>query len=331
MIGWVILVPVLAYLVLTGVAGLAMRLKRAGMASGISTPSVRLMPWFGVTLGLFWYMLTWEWTGLLLGFAVGAGFFLVALGWDELYDRICPAFYACVRREVGTFFSTPIPYFVLVLFLLLSGFFFWGSLEASQQVSFRPVFRNVSFFGFFLFPLLTMGLFARERSEGTIEALMTAPVSDTAVAVSKFLGTMAFYVAMLLPTVVYFVILRYIGRDIGKPDVGPVISAYVGMILLGGLFASLGLFTSSLSQSQILAALFSWVIIIFFLIAGDLAGLMGISEMGLGSVLEYVGHMNHQEAFFRGVIEPRDVIYFLSFTVFFLFLSVRAIESRKWR
>ena len=308
----------------------------ADLQEGFLGPFLRTAPWIALSLGAFLGIVDLL-TGsgyLLLLVGAGAGIVVSALliGWDEFFDRVSPTFYASVRREVHSFFSTPIPYFVLFLFVVLCGIFFWANLKFTRTVSMAPVFGQVTSLCFFLFPLLTMALFARERSEGTIEVLMTAPVSDTTVVLSKFLGTLVFYLAMLLPTVLYYFVLKHIGEEIGKPDPGPVISAYVGMILAGGFFISVGLFTSSITSSQILAALFAWVLIIFFLLSRGIVDLMGLAGTWLGDAIEYVDPLNaHLQPFLRGVIDVKDVLFFLSFTVFFLFLSVRSVESRKWR
>ncbi len=320
-------------------AGSVLRLRRLGGASALRA-AVPGGGWSALVLGLLAAFLAKAMGAgfgeALSAFALGAGgglaLFVVLLGWDELADRLWPSFYACLRRETRAFFSTPIPYFVLFLFVLLCGIFFWGNLKFSERVSLRYVFDSVSSIGFFLFPLLTMGLVARERSEGTIEVLMTAPVSETSVTVSKYLGTMVFYGVMLLPTVVYYLVLRYIGKEIGKPDAGPVLSAYFGMLLTGSFFISLGVFVSSLTGSQILSALLSWVLIIIFLLSQGISEVLGLSGKWTGDLLEYVDPLRrHLEPFLSGVIHPKNVVFFLSFTVFFLFLSVRAVEARKWR
>lgn len=314
------------------VLGLAARLKRAGIVAGLGRPVANLGPWFAVLPGILIWLIAGSGWWLAIGALSGIAALLVCLGWDEALDAFAPSFYACLRRETRSFFATPIPYFVLFLFAILCGLFFWGNLKYSERVSVRYVFDSVSSIGFFLFPLLTMGLFAREKSEGTIEVLMTAPVSEASVTAAKFLATMAFYLVMLLPTVVYYVILKHVGEKIGKPDPGPVISAYVGMILTGGFFVSLGMFASALTSSQILSALLSWVLIVFFLLSQGIAEVMGATGRWLGDALEYMDPLRgHLEPFLSGVIHPKDVVFFLSFTVFFLFLSVRVFEARKWR
>ncbi len=323
-------------LLLVGVIGLILRAREEGLAEGLLAPFLKLAPLFAIGVGLFvggvglWYKN--EPLLFFLGFGVGVLLALIALGWDAFLDRMWPSFHACVKRETFTHFSTPIPYFVLFLFLTFTGFLFWATLKSTGMVSVRYVFMSVAQICFFLFPLLTMGLFARERSEGTIEVLMTAPVSDAAVTVAKFLGTMAFYMAMLLPSLLYYFILLQVGEEIGKPDPGPVISAMVGMVLSGGFFISLGLFASSVTSSQILAAILAWMLVIFFMLSRGIAGVFGVSYTWLGDILVYMDPTGERlEPFLRGVIDPKDVVFFLSFTVFFLFLSVRSIESRKWR
>ncbi len=324
-------------IVLAGILGLFLRLREEGFAEGVLAPSLKLAPGLAIVTGLFvggvglWYLN--EPLLFIIGLVAGAvPMTLVALGCDALFDRLWPSFYACVKRETFTHFSTPIPYFVLFLFLILTGFLFWATLRGTGNVSVRYVFMSVASICFFLFPLLTMGLFARERAEGTIEVLMTAPVSDAAVTVAKFLGTMVFYLAMLLPSLLYYFILVEVGREIGKPDPGPVISAMLGMVLIGGFYVSLGLFASSVTSSQIMAAILAWVLVILLMLSKPIAEVFGVTYTWVGDILVYLSPTDeHLEPFLRGVIDPRDVVFFLSFTVFFLFLSVRSIESRKWR
>jgi len=326
----------LGILVLGGVIGLVLRAKEEGVAEGIVAPLPKMVPWFAIVIGLFvgavglWYLN--DAILFLLGLLAGAVLAVLVLGWDALLDRLWPSFHACMKRETAAHFSTPIPYFVLFLFLVLTGFFFWMTLRQTGMVSVRMMFGSVTVFCLLLFPLLTMGLFARERSEGTIEVLMTAPVSDSAVTVAKFIGTMTFYMAMLLPSLLYYFILVEVGREIGKPDPGPVISAMLGMVLIGGFFISLGLFASSLTSSQILSAMIAWIMFFVFLVAGGIPEVLGLSYSWVGDVLGYLDPINgHLEPFLKGVIDPKDVVFFLSFTVFFLFLTVRAVEYRKWR
>lgn len=268
----------------------------------------------------------------LAGFLAGSVAGFLALGLDEIFDRYLTTFYACVRREVRALFTTPIPYFVLFIYVLVSGLFFWASLQETQRVGFRDSFDRLAEFSVILFPLLTMGALSRERSEGTIEVLLTASVSERSVVASKFVGTMVFYLAMIAPTLVYYVVLREIGREIGKPDPGPVYSAYLGMILSGGLFISIGLFASALTSRQILAAILSWLLLLILRNLKPISNVLGFGGTTVGDALEYMDPVHlHLAPFLRGIIDPQDVVYYLSFTVFFLFLASLSLQSRRWR
>ena len=331
MIGGVLLGVVVAWLLGTALLGLAWRLGREG-GPGFGRSLVPAIVWFVTGFGaLVWIVMRSQW-GAIYGAAGGAALCVIAFAWDEFYDRVATSFYACVKREVTALFSTAIPYFVLFLFVLLSGVFFWAYLKGTQVASLRYAFENVAQFGIFLFPLLTMGAFAREKAEGTVEVLMTAPISDVSVVVSKFLGILSFYLVMLLPTVIYYAILAWIGQAKGLPETGPIWTAYLGMVLLGSFFISMGMLASSLTSSQILAALLSWVFVIVFLIAEGLVQVLGLTGTDLGDALSYLSPLGpHLNTFLTGVIDPKDVVFFLSFIVFFLFLAVRSVESRKWR
>jgi len=337
MIGWVLLALLGIDIALTGILGLLWRIGRVGVRAGVVRPLVKPLGAIALLGGffaaIFWlsgFVTAFLFTLALMGIAAAS--LLPALGMDEFYDRLFPGLWACIRRELYRQFSTPIPWFVLFLFSVLCGVFFWGHLTTTSEITMRPVWQTVAFMGSFLFPLLTMGLFSRERSEGTIEVLMTAPVTSGSVTLAKFISTTVFYLVMLAPTLIYFGILRDLGLDIGKPDPGPTITSYIGLILSGMFYISMGLFCSALTSSQILAALLSWVFIILFFIAGALPSVMGLDGTEVGAVLEYIRPQEvHLLPFLKGVVDPKNVVFFLSFTAFFLFLAARAIETRKGR
>ncbi len=172
----------------------------------------------------------------------------------------------------------------------------------------------------FLAPLLTMRLLSEEISSGTIEMLMTAPVSNTAVVVSKFLGTFCFFVLMLIPTLAFPVMLHVISGD-AKPDTGPVISGYFGLLLLGTMAISVGVCVSACVRSQISAAVATALLLALLWAAGS---------AGPGPV-RYIGILYHFESFAKGVIDTRDVVYFVTATALFLFGAVGVIAVRRWR
>ena len=173
-------------------------------------------------------------------------------------------------------------------------------------------------------PFLTMRLLAEEYRSGTIETLMTAPISETAVILSKFLGTIVFYTFMLAPTLGYVVILCVLG----DPDLGPIISAYIGLLLMGAHFIAIGLFCSAFTRSQIIAGIMALVILLTIWGLGEVSASM---SGPFAPVVKYLGTWQHLRPFAYGRITFRDTFFFLSSTVFWLFLSVRVLESRRWR
>jgi len=228
------------------------------------------------------------------------------------------------RRELNASFLSPMAYVAATFFLFISGLFFYKILEVTREVTLRYALDSVSFFLMCVTPLVTMRLLAEERKSGTMETLMTAPVTDVQVVLGKFLGAMGFIVAILAPTGVYVVALSFVG----EPDYGAIISAYLGMLLMGALFVSIGLFVSSLTSNQIVAAIVTFISLICLWIAGGFS--IGTSGH-LNAFLDYVGLLNHLQAFSKGIIDTRDVVYYLTLTAYFLFLSVRSLETRKWR
>lgn len=228
------------------------------------------------------------------------------------------------RREINASFLSPMAYVAATFFLFISGIYFYNILTLSREVTLRYTLESVSFFLMCVTPLVTMRLFAEEKKSGTMEVLMTAPVSDLQVVLGKFLGAMGFFLAMLAPTGVYVLALSLVG----DPDYGAIIAAYAGIFLMGGLFVSIGLFVSSLTSNQIVAAIVTFISLICLWIAGYLSLQ---TRWPLSAFLDYIGVAGHLDSFLKGVIDTRDVIYYLSLTAYFLFLSVRSLETRRWR
>lgn len=266
------------------------------------------------------------------GTVAAAALLHVLLG--ALIDLVCETsrFGALLGREIRFYFHTPVPYMVMVLFTLASGYLFTMQLGRSGTISYQDPFYTIASFLIFLVPILTIRAFAEEKATGTVEPLLTAPVSEAQVVAAKFFGAMAFYAAMLLPTVAYYAVLRFIGEPIGKPDPGPVVAGYIGLYLFGGLHIAVGIFASTLTQDSVLGAFLAFVMTLFFWVieplmqSGQLVDTPGWTEAG-----EYLSPLRHLEPFLQGLIPPVDAIYFATFVLFFLFLSVRSIEYRKWR
>ncbi len=228
------------------------------------------------------------------------------------------------RRELNSYFLSHLAYGAGTLFLLVTGVFYYLIVIGSQQVTLRYVFNNMSVILLFVSPFLTMRMMSEEFKSGTIEALTTVPVTDTQVVLGKFLGGMVFYIILILPTLVYAGILA----KVGSPDWGPIITGYIGLLLLGTMFISVGLLMSCLTKDQLIAAEATFVILLILWVIGFA---VPESTSALGRVVKYIAIFDHFDTFQKGLIDSRDVVYYLTNTAVFLFLSVKVVESRKWR
>jgi ABC-2 type transport system permease protein len=228
------------------------------------------------------------------------------------------------QRELYSYFTSPVAYVVTAAFLAVAGYFFSLILFFSQEASLRYWVGNLVLILIFIAPLLTMRLLAEERRAGTIELLLTAPVQDWELVVGKYLGGLGLLLTMLLLTGIYPLILF----RIGNPDPGPLASAYLAILLFGSTLLAAGLFTSSLTQNQVIAAVLGiGLLLVLYLLeaAGNFVG--GTA----GDVLTYLSLGTHFDDMARGVIDTRDVIYYLSAIALFLFLSTRIVEMQRWR
>ncbi len=227
-------------------------------------------------------------------------------------------------REFKSYLASPTAYVVTGIFLLLTGFFFSISPATYFETSIRGLWE---FWGTLLLLLLasvlTMRLLAEERKMGTLELLLTAPVRDSEVIAGKFLGSLGILTVMLALTF-YYPILLWI---FGDPDWGPIATGYLGLFLLGGASLAVGLFASSLTSNQLVAAMVAGGIIFALWFAGMAADLF---PEAMGEVISYLSLYYHFSSFLRGVIDTRGIIYYLSITVLFLFLAIRSIESGRW-
>jgi ABC-2 type transport system permease protein len=233
---------------------------------------------------------------------------------------------AILRKELRTYFVSPVAYVVIAAYLLMSGVFFAilvtaqaGAAEASLAI----VFNNVAVILLLVAPALTMRLLAEEQKSGTIELLLTSPVRDWEVIVGKYLASLALLLIPVAITLVYALVLkRY-----GAPDLGPMIGGYVGLILFGAAFLAVGVLATSLTQNQVVAALIAVAILLGLWLINAFAG----SATGrVSTVLNYLSIISHYNEFSQGVIDTRDVVYYLSVIAISLFLSVRVLETRRW-
>ncbi|MBM4287813.1 MAG: ABC transporter permease [Deltaproteobacteria bacterium] len=247
------------------------------------------------------------------------------------------------RKELTVYFATPIFYLTGFFFLLLAGYFFYSniayytilSFQAGQnpylegmltplQMVYRPFFSNLAVLFLFIVPLFTMRLFAEEKRSGTMELLFTFPLSDWGIISGKFLAALALYALLLAVTGLYSAALA----AIIAVDWSAIVVGYLGLLLLGGAFLALGMFSSSLTENQIIAAVIAFGLLLLFWVIGWYEEL---GPSGYQGFFKHISMMGHFEAFSRGVLDTRDVLYYLSFIFFFLFLTKRQLESRQWR
>ncbi len=230
------------------------------------------------------------------------------------------------RRELSSYFYSPIAYVAMALFLLASGFSFWDDFQPGQPVAMRSIFEWMVWYLVFIVPVLCMGLLAQEWATGTIETMMTAPVGESDVVMGKFLGSFLFFLVLLVPTLLYVLMLRIYGR----PDYGPIFSGYLGIILVGALFIAIGLFCSSLTRSQVVAAVSAAAILFLVTIvpwyAAGKATLVGVWRTVADQAV-----MSRYTDFSKGIIDTGNLVFFLAATGVFLFLTVKVLESRRWR
>jgi ABC-2 type transport system permease protein len=233
---------------------------------------------------------------------------------------------ALMWRELRAYFYSPIAYVVMAAFLVISGIIFREIFVPDQVPDMRGTFDPVVLYILiFVIPLLTMRLVSEELSRGTIETLMTAPVTDTQVILGKFLGALVFYLVLLAPTLVYVVLLAIYSH----PDPWPIASGYLGLILVGMVFLSVGLLTSICTRSQIVAAI---IALLFLAIMTLMCNWLSMSLAGWARrFFQYIGFYGRYQNFSKGTIPLNDVVFFLSVTVLMLYLSVKILESRKWR
>lgn len=253
--------------------------------------------------------------------------------------RVWPIF----KKEMRLYFTSPIAWVILTIFLLMSGYFFYSifafftmasmqsmmnpmmgrELNVTDSVL-RPLFSNISVILLLVMPLITMRLFAEERRSGTIELLLTYPVRDGAVLVGKYLAALTLYISMLVVTLAYPALIMYFAR----PEWGPILTGYVGLLLMGATFLGVGIFASSLTENQIVAAIVTFGILLMFWVIGWSADYAGGTW---AVVLRHLSLIEHFDSFAKGVFDTKDVIYYVNFTIVALFLTLRSLEARRWK
>jgi ABC-2 type transport system permease protein len=246
------------------------------------------------------------------------------------------------RKELKTYFTSPIAYIVLAISAVIFGFFFYSALAFFVQRSMeaqmmgrgmpmsvnefiiRPLLMNLSVISLFLVPMITMRLYAEEKRSGTIELLLTSPLTDWQIVLGKFLGVLSVYGLMLLVSL-FSVLLLFV---FGDPEWRQVATSYLGLLLLGGCFIAVGLFFSSLTRSQLVAGALTFAALLMLWIINWTAETAGPT---LRVVISALSVLEHFEDFSRGVVDTKHLVYYISFITFGLFLTTRAVDSERWK
>jgi ABC-2 type transport system permease protein len=242
------------------------------------------------------------------------------------------------RRELAGYFLSLTGYIIIAAAVFLMGFSFYVLMMKLQQeptpMPVTEMFYVTQFFWLILLlsaPVITMRLFAQERYSGTYEALMTTPVSDLAVVLAKFTAAMIFYLVMWLPLIGCLWVVRHFTGEPGAFDAGTVASTYLGILLLGALYISLGCCASAVTRSQVTAAMISLVLGASFFFLGFLGDQLPTKGTWQGEVLSSFAFFEQMHNFARGIIDTRPIVLFLTLCVLFLFLTLRIVEARRWK
>jgi len=233
---------------------------------------------------------------------------------------------AVIRKELKGYFNSPIAYIFIIVFLTLSSWLFFRGFFLIGQADMRPFFSLMPWIFLFFVPAVSMRLWAEERKLGTVEILMTLPLKDWEAVLGKFLAGLTLIGIALLLSISIPITVAYLGN----PDPGPIVGGYVGTLLLGAAYLAIGLFASTLTENQIIAFIIGVVFCFIMLIVGEEIVLFSVPSF-LAPIFRYIGLAAHFSSIGRGVIDSRDIIYYLSVISFFLYLSVHVVQSRRWR
>jgi ABC-2 type transport system permease protein len=235
---------------------------------------------------------------------------------------------AIFKRELKSYFSSSVGFVFIIFYILVSNsfFFFVQDFFKQGQVTMRYYFAALPWIFLFFVPAVTMRLWAEEKKLGTLEVLLTMPLREVEVVLGKFLASFVFILVALLCSMTIPISLIILGQ----PDVGVMVGSYVGALLLGAAYLAIGLYISSLAENQVVAFIISLAVIFCLLLTG--VAPVYLNQLGaFAQICEYVSLLSHFNNVTRGVIDSRDVIYYLSVIALFLWLNVKNIEARKWR
>ena len=232
---------------------------------------------------------------------------------------------AIIKKELQSYFFSPVAYIVFSSFLLVVGYLFWAILLSSRIASIEPMLYNAAFVLLIASPILTMRLVSEEKKNKTIELLLTSPISPSEIILGKFLASLFLYTLLLILTLQFPLFVSKLSPEF---DWGPVGSGYLGFFLLGSAFISVGIFFSTISENQIISAITSFGVLILFWMIGFVKD---IFDNWFGQMLSNLSLLERYAEFLRGIIDSGNIIFFVIFTFIWLFLATRALESDRWR
>jgi ABC-2 type transport system permease protein len=235
---------------------------------------------------------------------------------------------AILKKEINSFFASPIGYLVIAIFLLLNGLFLWvfkGEFNILDNgfADLSPFFLLAPWILIFLIPAVTMRSFSDEKKQGTLELLLTKPISTLQLVLGKYFGAFVLIIIALLPTILYVYTVYQLGNPAGNIDFGSTLGSYFGLLFLVAAYTAIGVFASTLSDNQIVAFIVAVFLCLFFFI-----GFEGIADVASSNMIEQLGMNAHYKSMSRGVLDTRDIIYFLSVTILFVALTKFNIKKQ---
>lgn len=238
-------------------------------------------------------------------------------------------------KEIGSFFSSITGYVVIVVFLLINSLFMWifpgeFNLLDAGYANLDSLFIISPWVFLFLVPAITMRLFSDEKKSGTIELLLTRPLSDFTIVFAKFLTGLFLVLFSLLPTVIYYITIYLLGNPVGNLDSGGIFGSYIGLFFLAGIYISIGLLASSLTENQIISFILSMILSFAFYYGFDALASLSIFK-DFDSLIVNIGINEHYRSISRGVVDSRDIVYFVSVITVFLFFTKTVLTRRKWK
>ncbi len=242
--------------------------------------------------------------------------------------------FTIAKRELQSYFNSPLAYVVICLSMLLLGVFVFFNLIRPgfwqlDRASLESMFIYVPWLSIVIIPVITMGLLAEERSSGTLEMLITLPVRDWEVILGKYIGALSLMLILVGSTLLYPLLMFYFPWKLGAIDMGPVWSGYLGLVLMSAAGVAVGLLVSSVTKSQVIAFFVTFVVMLILTVVGAFGDV--VLGPRVGAVLAHLSFYSHMQNFARGLIDTRSVVYFLSLTALSLMVAFRSLESRKWR